>query len=269
MYGIQIAFKKFNATAGIWGSPWVGLENFRRFWNSYYFVAILKNTLRISLYSLIAGFPVPIILAIILNELKVNWLKKTTQLVTYAPHFISTVVMAGMIIIFLSKQSGIVNQFISLLGFEKVSFIDNPNWFDDIYVWTGIWQGAGWGSIIYLSALTSIPPEYYEAAKIDGATRLQKIFYIDIPCIMPTATILLILNTGRIMSLGFEKVYLLQNASNESAAEVISTYVYKLGMIQADYSFSTAVGFFNSVINCILLLIVNSIVAKISDSSLF
>lgn len=269
MYGIQLAFKRFVGRAGIWGSPWVGLENFTRFFNSFHFWTLLGNTLRISVYSLVAGFPIPILLALILNELPWKRMKKTVQLVTYAPHFISTVVMAGMIIIFLQRDSGIVNHLLSFLGLERIAFMNQPSMFDDVYVWTGVWQSAGWGSIIYISALSSIPPEYHEAARIDGASRLQSIWHINIPCLLPTATILLIMNTGNIMSVGFEKVYLLQNAMNTSASEVISTYVYKVGMIDADYSFSTAVGLFNSVINCILLVTVNQVAKKLGETSLF
>ncbi|MDI6618425.1 MAG: ABC transporter permease subunit [Clostridiales bacterium] len=269
LYGLQIAFKDFIPTKGIWGSPWVGFEHLKRFFNSYYFWTLIKNTLGISLYSLIVGFPIPIILALMLNEVKSNFFKKLVQTVTYAPHFISTVVMVGIILAFLSPTSGILNTLIKFLGGEPIAFMQKPEWFKTIYVFTGVWQGAGWGSIIYLAALAGIDPQLHEAALMDGATRLQRIWYINIPGILPTIVILLILRSGSIMNVGFEKVFLMQNQLNMEASDVISTYVYRSGLLQAQYSFSSAVGLFNSVINCFLLVIVNSITRKIGETSLW
>ena len=269
MYGLQIAFKDFNASQGIWGSPWVGLTNLMNFFNGYFFWVIIKNTIGIALYTLIVSFPIPIILALMLNEVKTPFLKKTVQTVTYAPHFISTVVMVGMILTFLSPSTGIVNTFLKTLGMNPISFLTKNEYFSSVYVWTGIWQSAGWGSIIFLAALAGIDPELHEAAVIDGATRLKRIWHINIPGILPTMVIMLILNTGSIMNVGFEKIFLMQNPLNLGASEVISTYVYKVGLQSAEYSFSAAVGLFNSVINFILLVLVNSIAKRLNETSLW
>jgi len=269
MYGIQIAFKKFSGALGIWGSAWVGFDNFTRFFNSNYFLQLIWNTISISLYSLIVSFPIPIILALMLNEVKGSKFKKLVQTVTYAPHFISTVVMAGMILLFLSPQSGVINKIIELLGKEPVNFMYEAKYFKTIYVFSGLWQNVGWSSIIYLSALSSIDPQQHEAAVIDGARRMQRIWHINIPGILPTITIMLILAFGGIMNVGFEKVFLLNNSLNRSSADVISTFVYRAGLIDHDFSFSTAVGLFNSVINLILLLIVNGITGKLNQTTLF
>ncbi|HHV97587.1 MAG TPA: sugar ABC transporter permease [Clostridiaceae bacterium] len=269
MYGIQIAFKDFIATKGIIGSPWVGFKHFNRFFNSYYFTNILTNTLRISIYSMVVAFPVPIILALLLNEVKNQHYKKFIQTVTYAPHFISMVVMASMIISFLSPSMGIVNHLIKAMGFEPIPFMEKANLFPTIYVFSGIWQNAGWNSVMYFAALSTIDPQLYEAGRVDGCTTVQKIWYIDLPGIIPMIVILLILNCGNILSVGFEKVYLLQNNLNIETSEVISTYVYKVGLQKAEYSFSTAVGLFNSVVNFILLVTVNSIAKKLGQSSLW
>jgi len=269
MYGIQIAFKNFMPTKGIWGSPWVGMKHFNNFFNSYYFSVLIKNTIGISVYSLVAGFPVPILLALMLNEVKGIRFKKLVQNVTYAPHFISTVVMAGMVVSFLSPSNGIVNEVIKALGGEPISFMTNSSMFKNIYVWSGVWQGAGWGSIIYLATLAGIDPQLHEAAIVDGATRLQRIWYINIPGITPTMIIMLIMNCGSIMNVGFEKIFLLQNALNMEASDVISTYVYRIGLLNAQYSFSAAVGLFNSVINFALLIIVNTISKRVSETSLW
>ncbi|NSW90553.1 MAG: sugar ABC transporter permease [Firmicutes bacterium] len=269
MYGVQLAFKDFVATKGIWGSPWVGLKNLNLFFESYYFWTLIKNTVGISIYSLVAGFPFPIILALLLNEVRNVKYRKFVQTVTYAPHFISTVVLVGMVLIYLNPQYGIINKFIELLGFEPVDFINKPGYFKSIYVWSGVWQGTGFGSVIYFATLSSVDHEQHEAAIIDGATRLQRIIHINIPVLIPTATIILILSMGGIMSVGFEKVFLLQTPLNLDASEVISTYVYKVGLLQAKYGFSSAVGMFNSVINCILLVIVNAIARKFAEISLW
>ncbi|NSW91848.1 MAG: sugar ABC transporter permease [Firmicutes bacterium] len=269
MYGVQIAFKDFIASKGIWGSPWVGFEHFQRFFNSYYFWMLIKNTVGINLYSLAVGFPVPIILALMLNEAKDDLFKRTVQTVTYAPHFISTVVMVGMIIAFLSPSTGIVNKLIKALGGEPIAFMQEPQWFKTIYVFSGVWQDAGWGSIIYLAALAGIDPQLHEAAIMDGATRIQRIWHINIPGILPTVVILLILRTGSIMNIGFEKVFLMQNPLNMDTSDVISTYVYRSGLIQSQYSFSAAVGLFNSIINFDLLVLINSIARRVSETSLW
>ncbi|HOJ08970.1 MAG TPA: ABC transporter permease subunit [Clostridiales bacterium] len=269
MYGIQIAFKDFIATKGIWGSPWTGMKHFNYFFKSYYFNLLIKNTVGIALYSMAAGFPIPIILALLLNELKNEKFKKLVQNVTYAPHFISTVVMVGMILAFLAPSNGIINGIIKALGGEPIPFMSKPSMFRSIYVWTGVWQSAGWSSIIYLAALSGIDTQLHEAAIVDGATRLQRIRHINIPGIMPTMVIILILNSGSIMNVGFEKVFLMQNSLNMETSDVISTYVYRMGLLNAQYSFSSAVGFFNSVINFTLLIIVNNIAKKLNETSLW
>lgn len=269
MYGIQIAFKNFIPTKGITGSPWVGFEHFERFFDSYYFWDLLWNTLSISLYELAIGFPLPIILALAFNEIKNGVFKRTVQTVTYAPHFISVVVMAGIIITFLSPTSGIIVHIIEFLGFNAPDFLTDPAWFKTVYVLSGVWQSAGWGTIIYLAALSGVDPLLHEAAVVDGASRWQRIWNINIPAIIPTITILLILNTGNILGVGFEKILLLQNSLNMEASDVISTFVYRAGLVDAQYSFSTAVGLFNSIVNAILLVTVNQIARRTSENSLW
>ncbi len=269
MYGVQIAFRDFSAGKGIWGSPWVGLAHFRRFFNSPQFKTVLKNTLGISFYSLLAGFPFPIIIALLLNQTQNMRFKKTVQTVIYAPHFISVVVLCSMITLFLSPNTGIVNNMLAKLGFEKVFFMAKPELFYDIFVWSGIWQNTGWNTVIYIAALSAINPELYEAAKIDGATRFQTIINIDLPSILPTIVILFIMRTGRFMDVGFQKAFLLQNPLNITASEIISTYVYKVGLIDAQFSYSTAIGLFNTVVNIILILTVNGISRRLSETSLW
>lgn len=269
MYGITLAFKDFRMKQGIMGSPWIGTKYFEQFFKSPNFWLLLKNTLALSLYSLIAGFPAPIILALALNEVKHLRFKKTVQMVTYAPHFISMVVMVGMIIEYLAPRSGFINTVIKMLGGDAVNFMGQPNMFRSIYVWTGVWQGMGYGAIIYIAALSGIDPTLYEAAIIDGANRFQKMIHIDIPGIAPTIIILLILSLGRVMNVGFQKAFLMQNPMNASKSEIIATYVYKIGLLNGQFSFSTAVGFFNSVINFILIIIVNQIARKVGETSLW
>lgn len=269
MYGIQIAFKNFIPAKGITGSPWVGFDHFERFFNSYYFWDLLWNTLSISLYELAIGFPLPIILALAFNEVKDGFFKRTVQTVTYAPHFISVVVMAGIIITFLSPSTGILVHIIEFLGFEPAAFLTDPRWFKTVYVLSGVWQSTGWGTIIYLAALSGVDPQLHEAAIMDGASRWQRIWNINIPTIVPTITILLILNMGSILGVGFEKILLLQNPLNMEASDVISTFVYRSGLVDAQYSFSTAVGLFNSVVNAILLITVNQIARRTSETSLW
>lgn len=269
MYGIQIAFKDFIATQGIWGSPWVGFEHFDRFFNSYYFWRLIKNTLGIGLYSLAVGFPIPIILALLMNEVRAERFKKFVQTITYAPHFLSTVVVVGMMMIFLSPRYGIINHFIEMVGGQPINFMTEPSWFKSLYVLSDVWQTMGWSSIIYLAALAGIDNQLHEAARVDGATRLQRIWHINIPGIMPTIIILLILNMGSIMGIGFEKVLLMQNNLNMESSDIIATYVYRMGIQNAEYSFSAAIGMFNSVINFILLVVVNFISKRVSETSLW
>ncbi len=269
MYGVQIAFKNYMPSKSIWGSSWVGFEHFLRFFRSYNFIGLLKNTLGLSIYQLAANFPLPIILALMLNEVRNKTFRKSVQMVTYAPHFISTVVLVGMLTVFLSPQSGIVNQAIKMLGGEPVAFLSKPEYFKTIYVLSGLWQSAGWNSIIYIAALSGIDPQLHEAATVDGASKVKRIWHIDIPGIMPTMIIMLIMNTGSIMNIGFEKVFLMQNDLNIVSSDVISTYVYRVGLVGGEYSFSAAVGLFNSVVNCILLVTVNAISRRVSETSLW
>ena len=269
MYGIQIAFKNYTATGGFSGSEWVGLEHFRRLFNSLDFVRLISNTFILSATSLLFSFPIPIIGALLLNQLNNVRYKRFVQTVIYAPHFISTVVLVGMLFIFLSPRTGLINTILGVFGKEEIFFFGKPNWFRPLYIMSGIWQSAGWGTIIYMAALAGINPELHEAARIDGCNKLQSIRYIDIPGIFPTAVILLILNSGTIMNIGFEKAYLMQTPLNISASEIIPVYVYKTGLAQAQFSFSTAVGMLNSIINLTLILTVNQIAKKVSDNSLW
>ncbi|GIP19821.1 sugar ABC transporter permease [Paenibacillus sp. J22TS3] len=267
MYGIQIAFKNFIPSKGILGSPWVGFDHFERFFNSYYFWDLIWNTLSISLYELVIGFPIPIILALAFNEVKSGFFKKMAQTVTYAPHFISVVVMAGMIITFLSPTTGIVIHIMEWVGIQPPDFLTDPRWFKTMYVFSGVWQSAGWGTIIYLAALSGVDPGLHEAAIIDGASRFQRVRHINIPVLVPTMTILLILNMGSLLGVGFEKILLLQNPLNMESSDVISTFVYRSGLVNAQYSFSTAIGLFNSLVNAILLIAVNQMVRRTSESN--
>lgn len=269
MYGILMAFKDYKVKEGIMGSAWVGFKHFQRFFNAYSFKDLMRNTLWLSIYSMVAGFPIPIIFALMLNYLRYPKLKKAVQMVSYAPYFISTVVICGMIAIFTAQDTGIFNTMRGWFGLESVNFLAKPEWFDDIYVWSGIWQGMGWSSIIYISALSGVDYELHEAAIMDGATKVQRIIHIDLPSIKSTVVMLLILQMGSLLGVGFEKVYLLQNSLNKSVSSVISTYVYEVGMINSDYGYSTAVGLFNSIINVLLLIIANTIVKKLSEESLF
>lgn len=269
MYGVQLAFKNYEVKKGIWGSPWVGLDHFKRFFKSYNFGLLIQNTIGISIYSLLVGFPIPILFALMLNYIKNKYLKKTVQMVSYAPYFISTVVMCGMIVIFLNPDTGVVNSLRNLVGFKPIDFMANPKMFKSIYVWTGVWQGMGWNSIIYISALSGVDYQLHEAAIVDGASKLKRIWHVDLPSIKPTIIMLLILQMGSLMSVGFEKVFLLQNTLNKQAASVISTYVYEVGLINSDYGYSTAIGLFNSVINLVLIVAANQACKKIADESLF
>ena len=270
MYGLVIAFKDFSASKGIMGSPWVGTKWFSTFFNAPRFWQILKNTLALSVYSLVEGFPLPVILALIINGIGNTRAKKFTQTVTYMPYFISTVVLVGMMSVLFSPRSGIVNTLLSYLGGSgDTFFMGESKFFRHMYVWSGVWQSTGWNSIIYIAALTGVSQELHEAAKIDGANKLQRILNVDLPAIMPTMVILLIMNCGSILSVGYEKVYLLQNDLNTPVSEVISTYIYKMGLQQQRFSYSTAIGLFNNVINFIILITVNKVSKKISGMGLF
>lgn len=265
MYGLQIAFKDYMTTLGILGSPWVGFDHFERFFASYFFWTLFKNTVIISLYQL-ALFPAPIIFALALNEVNHLKFKKLVQSVTYAPHFISAVVLVGIILIFLDPATGMVNQFIKLLGAEPVAFMSSAGWFKTVFVLSGEWQNLGWGAIIYLAALSGINIELYDAAKVDGASRLQRIRHINIPGIMPTIVILLILTMGHFMTIGFEKILLMQNPLNMESSNVIQTYVYRIGLQEAQYSYAAAIGLFNNVINFIILVFFNRMARKTGTS---
>ncbi len=267
--GILMAFKDYSFRKGIWGSPWVGLKYFKQLFDTPIFLDILKNTLVISLYSIVVGFPFPIILAFAFNEVRNQKIKKTIQTIAFAPYFISTVVIVGILMQVFSYRYGVVNELLKLLGKSPIDFFGSSGFFRPAYVWSGVWQGAGYGSVLYTAALSGIDVSLYEAAYLDGANKIQKIFYIDLPSITPTIIITLILTTGGILNVGFEKVFLMQNPVNYGISEVISTFVYKSGIQQAQFSFATAVGLFNSVINCIVLLLVNWFSRQVSETSLF
>ena len=268
MYGLQIAFKNYRMSLGVFNSPWVGFKHFENFFNSYSFWTLIKNTFALSIYSLVVGFPIPIIVALIINELKGRY-KKTVQTVLYAPHFISTVVIVAMMMNMFSPSTGVVNHVLDSLGLEPIYFFGKPEYFRHLYVWSGVWKGMGWSAIVYLAALSGVDPCLHEAASIDGASRLQRILKINLPCILPTIIIMLILRMGDIASIGHEKVFLMQTSLNLDASEVISTFVYKRGIVNSNYSFSAAVGLFNNIINVTMVLISNKISKKFTESSLF
>lgn len=264
-----IAFKDYKPYLGYWESPFVGFGNFIRFFNSNKFGQVLPNTIILSFYSLIAGFPFPIILALCLNYLPSARIKKLVQNITYAPYFISTVVLVSMLTIFFSQSSGLVNNIRDLFGLERLLFMGDPKAFRHLYVWSGVWQSIGWNSIIYFASLSNVDESLHEAAIVDGATILQRIRYIDLPSIRPVIVTLFIMNTGKLMSIGFEKAYLMQNSLNMDTSEIISTYVYKIGLLNQQYSYSTAINLFNSVINLILMFSVNTLSKKLSDTSIW
>jgi putative aldouronate transport system permease protein len=269
MYGIQIAFRNYLPARGFFGSEWAGLRHFRRFFNSFFFIRVLRNTLSINIYSLIIGFPIPIIFALMLNELSSIRYKKFVQNVTYLPHFLSTVVVVSIINMLLNVENGVINTFIRALGRDPVNFLINPAYFQHIFVWSGIWENMGWNAIIYIAALAGVDVGLYEAATIDGASRWQKIKHISIPCIMPTIIIMLLLSCGQIMNIGFEKVLLMQNPLNMVRSDVISTFVYRSGILGAEFSFASAVGFFNSICNFILIITANRLARMFSQTSLW
>ena len=269
IYGVQIAFRNYKMKKGIWGSDWVGLKNFAKFFNSADWFVLVRNTLYLSLYSLAAGFPVAVILALMLNSFRHKRYRKVIQAVTYAPNFISTIVMCGMLILFLSPRVGVVNNVIRALGGETINFMAEVSMWRHIYVWSGVWQGMGWSSVIYFAALAGVSPEYHEAAIVDGATKFQRVLYIDLPFLAPTMTMLLIMNMGSVLSVGFEKAYALQNDLNLPVSDIIATYTYRRGIIDRDISYSSAVGLMNSLVNSVLLITVNFITGKLSDNALF
>lgn len=268
LYGAQIAFKDYRTSLGIFGSEWVGLKHFKRFLTYPDFWVIMKNTVVLSVYSYLT-FPLSIILALSIDELRNKKFKKVVQMVTYAPHFISTVIVVSMINLFFSRSNGFVNMLIETFGGERIAFLEKASYFPSFYVWSGVWSGLGWGTIVYLSALSGISEELIEAAKIDGAGRMRVIWNIKIPCILPTVITMLILRTGSLISADFEKVYSMQNAFNLDVSRVISTYVYEMGIQGAQFSYSSAIGLFNNIINLILILIVNWISKRVSDTSVF
>ncbi|WP_238807802.1 ABC transporter permease [Paenibacillus sp. EKM212P] len=269
MYGIQIAFKDFSPSRGIWGSEWVGFKHFIDFFDSYNFWTIMTNTLTLSVLSLVFSFPAPIIIAIMLNQMLAKRYKKIVQTVIYAPHFISTVVLVGMLNVFLSPNSGIVNHIITLFGGDPIMFLADEGWFRPLYILSAVWQETGFATIIYLAALAGVNPELHEAAIMDGASKWKRVMHVDIPSILPTIVILLILALGNIMGIGFEKAFLMQNDLNYATSNIIPTYVYEIGIQKAQYSFSTAIGLFNSVVNIILIITVNRIAKKLTETSLW
>jgi len=273
MFGLQIAFKKFTIVKGIWDSPWVGLKNFIKFFNAYQFSDVMFNTITLSLYAILAAFPFPILFALVLNTVEHPKLKKTVQTITYMPHFISVVVIVGMMMQIFHPMAGLYGRFMHALTGEIPSdLFANPKAFPHLYVWSGVWQGFGYNSIIYIAALTNVSAEIHEAAEVDGASRFQRVIHVDFPALLPTITIMLILRMGSIMSIGFEKTYLMQNSINLSRSEIISTFVYKKGLgagASNDYSYSTAIGMFNSVVNLILISSVNWFSRRVSETSLW
>ena len=268
MYGVLIAFKDFNAVEGILGSPWVGFKHFERFFNSFQFWTLVKNTLILSVYALIASFPMPIIVAIMLHHLSSSRFRRVIQTVIYAPTFISTVVLVGMLYVFFAPN-GLINNLVTIVRGDPIQFMARPEWFRHLYVWSGVWQGTGFATIVYLAALSGVDPSLHEAASLDGANKLQRIRHIDFPAMMPTITILLVLAVGNIMNVGFEKALLMQTSLNKSTSQIIQTYVYEVGLVQAQYSFSAAVGLFNSVINLVLLLTFNRLARRFTETSLW
>ena len=269
MYGVLMAFQDYSPVKGIIGSNFVGLKHFKKFFSTYMAKQIISNTVILSGYSLLASFPFPIILALMLNYCVNRRFGKIVQTVTYMPYFISVMVLVGMMNIFFSTNYGVVNTVLQALGIEPFSFMSSEKSFRHMYVWSGIWQGMGYSSVIYFAALSGIDQTLYEAAELDGASKLQRIRYIDLPSIMPTVIIMLIMSAGNLMSIGFEKAYLMQNDRNSGVSEIIATYVYKVGLIDARYSFSAAINLFNSAINFVILIVINKISRKLSDTSLW
>lgn len=269
MGGIVIAFKDYSIRKGIFGSDWVGMKYFVQFLTSPSSVTVIKNTVILGIYTLIVNFPIPILLAIGINEVRNIRFKKTVQLVTYAPYFISVVVLVGMMMQMMDLRTGILNHLLELVGIDPINFFGDAKLFRHLYVWSGVWQTMGYNSIIYVAALAGVSPELQEAAIVDGASRLKRIWHVDIPAILPTIIIMLIFNCANIVSIGMDKIYLMQNSLNTSVSEVISTFVYKIGVVNANFSFSTAAGLFQSLVSFILLVAVNQICKKVTETSLW
>jgi len=269
MYGLIIAFKNFSPYKGIAKSPWVGFLWFQQFFESQFFWRLIKNTVILNIYSIIFSFPIPVILALLLNEVQHTWYKKVAQTISYLPHFISTVVVLGIMANFLSPVDGIINRIIETLGGQSINFMIEPKWFRTLYIVSGIWQEAGWGSIIYLASLSGIDTQLYEAATVDGASKLKQLWHISIPGILPTIIIMLILNLGHMLSIGYEKIILMYNPATYEVADVINTYVYRRGLINGEYSFGTAIGMFQSILNFAFIIIANRISKRVSEVSLW
>jgi len=269
IYGVSIAFKDFNAKLGIMGSPWVGLKYFKQFFSTSIAMKTIANTLLLSVYSLVFGFPAPILFALLLNSLNKLKFKKFVQTVSFAPHFISVVVLVSMMSIMMAPSSGFIGVLAKKLTGSEVLFMTRPEYFRSLYVISDVWQNMGFSAIVYIAALAGVSPDLHEAAIVDGASKLQRILHIDFPSILPTIIIMFILSVGNLFTIGYEKAYLMQNTINTSVSEIISTYVYKVGLQNAQYSFSTAVGLFNSIVNFALLIVVNAFSRKLSDISLF
>lgn len=268
MGGIIIAFKRYNIARGFLESPWIGFQNFQSFFNSYYFTRLIRNTLSISLLSLIWGFPVPILFAILLNEIKVVWFKKMVQTVSYLPYFLSVIIVVGLLNSFLSMD-GVVNSVIQVFGGEPISFLSKPEYFRTIYIASGIWQSTGFAAIIYIAAMSGIDPELYLAAAIDGAGRIRRIWHVTLPGLVPTIVILLIISMGSILNADWMKIMLMQTGLTKEVSDVIQLFVYQRGLINADYSFATAVGLFQSVIGFILIVVANKISKSVSEIYIF
>ena len=269
MYGILIAFKNYSIARGIMDSPWVGLQFFERFVNSPMFWKLIRNTLILSFYQLIVTFPFPVMLALLLNHMRNQRAVKAVQTITYAPHFISLVVMTGMLFLFLSPSTGIVNVIMKKFGVDSIYFMGEASWYRHIFVFTHIWQHTGYNAIIFLAALTAVDPSHYEAATLDGATVWQKIRYIDLPAINPTLVTMLLLQVGKMMNVDTQKALLMQTATNLEVSEIIGTYVYKIGLVNAQFSYSTAINLFQTVINLIILLVVNRVSRRLTGESLW
>lgn len=269
IYGVQIAFRNYKAVEGITGSQWVGLQHFKTFFGTYYSKRLISNTFLLNFYNLIFSFPIPIIIALIINNIANGKLKKFTQTAVYVPHFISTVVLAGMLYIFLSPTNGIINHGLTAMGKDAIFFLNEERWFRPIFILSGIWQSAGWGSILYIAALTGVDPQLYEAATIDGATKLQKVRHIDIPHIIPTITMMLILNSGSLLSSATEKALLFQTGGNMAKSDIIGTYVYTMGLGSGQFSYTAAIGLLVNIVNFVLIVATNALSRKMEGETLF
>lgn len=269
MFGIVVTFKNYNLYRGIWASDWVGLKYYRMFLNNPDFLILMRNTVLLGVYKLIFGFPAPIVLALLLNEMKRKVFKRFVQTVSYLPHFISNVIVASMVILFLSPTSGVVNHWIKAAGFEPINFMMEPGLFRSIYVASEIWQNTGWETIIYLAALTAVDPMLYEAADIDGASRFRKLWHVTLPGIAPAIVIIFILNVGKVLEIGFEKVFMMYNAATYETADIISTYVYRTGLVQGNFSYAAAIDLFMGIISLVFIIVANTISRKVSETSLW